>query len=192
MKRWATLICRGGTILMSIGLALLFVSLIPPAQTGSSGGTGALPSEFFQDTFGKVLTPQQDLDVNITANGTLTIYILEVSTQTIYDWMDEYSYDHYNITGLEEFLSVNSDLIAFQGEMKEVIIKYTPTEVTNVTVILLNPSSVFVLYDLKVSISTIMAPETRTQNLALWTIPAGFALTLPWLFIFVKERRAPD
>jgi hypothetical protein len=103
-----------------------------------------------------------------------------------------YSYDYYNITGLEEFLSVNSDLIAFQGEMQEGIIKYTPTEVTNVTVILLNPKLAYVIYEFGAYISTIIAPETRARSLALGIIPAGFALTLPWLFIFVKERRAPD
>ena len=197
MKRWIIFFGRGGTVLISIGFALLLVSLIPPAQLGSSSGGGGIGPKMFQTFSEYVLTPQQGLEITINASGTLTVYILEVNTQTLYDWISEhYSeqetpfYDYNNVTRLEEFLKANPDSIGRQKEMREGKIEYIPTKVTNATLVFSNPSSVSVQCMYEASLTAIVAPGTKVRNLAQWTIPIGFILTMPWLANLWKEERA--
>ena len=180
---------------MSIGFALLLVSLIPPAQLGSSSGGGGIGPKMFQTFSEYVLTPQQGLEVTINASGTLTVYILEVSTQTLYDWISEnYSeqetpfFDYNNITRLEEFLKANPDSIGSQKEMREGKIKHIPTKVTNATLVFSNPSSDPITVEYEASMTAIVAPGAKVQNLAQWTIPIGFVLAMPWIAQMWKEK----
>ncbi len=185
MKRWIIFLGRGGTVLVAIGFALLLVSFFPSAQLISTGGSGSIIPEMFETHFERVLTPQQGLEITITADGTLTVYILEVSSQTIYNWIGDYN---NSITGLEEFLEANPDSIGLQKEMSEGEIEYIPTKVTNATLILSNPGSDHITWEFEVSITAILAPGTKVRNLAQWTIPIGFVLALPWLAQLWKER----
>ena len=195
MKRWTVFLGRGGTVLMSIGFALLLVSLIPPAQLGSSSGGGGIGPKMFQTFSEYVLTPQQGLEVTINASGTLTVYILEVSTQTLYDWISENYleqetpfFDYNNITNLEEFLKANPDSIGSQKEMREGKIKHIPTKVTNATLVFSNPSSDPITVEYEASMTAIVAPGAKVQNLAQWTIPIGFVLAMPWIAQMWKEK----
>jgi hypothetical protein len=184
MKRWIIFLSRGGSVLISIGLALLLVSFIPSAQLGTVGGSGRIPPEFFFDLFERVLTPQQGLEVTINASSTLNVYILEVGTQTIHDWINGV----WNVTNLEEFLNGNPDSIGQQKEMREGKIEYIPTKVTNATLLFSNPSSDAVNYDFEVSITAIVAPGIKIRNLAQWIIPIGFVLALPGIAQLWKEK----
>lgn len=196
MKRWTIFLGRGGTVLITISLALLLVSLIPSAQLGSfAGGGWVIYPERFETSFERVLTPQQGLQVTITANDTLNVYLVEVNTKTLYDWISEHQleqgtifYDSFNVTRLEEFLEANPDLIGWQGEMREGKIDYVPTKVTDVTLIFSNPSSHYITVDYEGSITSVVAPGTKIRNLAQWTIPIGFVLILPWLTQLWKEK----
>ena len=204
MKRWIIFLGRGGTVLITIGLALLLVSLIPSAQLSSFGGTTFVapnkfrPLSYFE--YVPTLTPQQGIQVTITANGTLNVYMLEESTQTVYDWISEHhpeqemTFDFFNLTRLEEFLEANPDSISWQKEMREGKIEYVPTKVTNVTIILSNPSSDHITVEYEGSKTSLVAPGTKVRNLAQWTIPIGLVLALPWLTQLWKEkttRRGP-
>jgi hypothetical protein len=192
MKRWIIFLGRGGTVLIAIGLALFLVSLIPPAQTGGfMGGEYVAPKTFRPLSYFEhisTLTPQQGLKIKMTFNGTLNVYLLEVSTQTLYDWISTHhpeqnmTYpDFFNVTRLEEFLEANPNSISWQAQMLEGTVEYTPTKVTNATLILANPSSDYIMVDYEGSITTLVAPGTKVRNLALWTIPIGFVFALPWL-----------
>ena len=197
MKRWIIFLGRGGTVLIALGLALFLVSLIPAAQLGSfSSGSWPVYPERFETSIEHVLTPQQGLQVAVTANGTLDVYLLEVSEQTIYDWIQEHhpeqemTFDFFNVTRLEEFLEANPDSIAWQEEMHERKIEYVPTKVTNVTMILSNPTSDYIIVDYEGSITSLVAPGTKVRNLAQWAIPIGLVLALPWLAQLRKEKTA--
>ena len=197
MKRWIIFLGRGGTVLITMSLALLLASLIPPAQIGTFGGGAHVRSKTFEPLsyYEPVLTPQQGLQVTMTANGTLNVYLLEVSTQTLYDWINEHYPEQemtfpyfFNVTRLEEFLEANPDSIGWQGEMREGKIEYVPTKVTNATLIFSNPSSDYIIVDYEGSITSLVAPRTKVRNLAQWTIPIGFVLALPWLAQLWKEK----
>jgi hypothetical protein len=182
-------------VLIAISFALILVSLLPVTQMGSSEGGGGVGTNMFQTFSEYILTPQQGLDVTITASGTLTVYILEEQSQTIYDWIGaHYSghesqfYDHNNVTRLEDFLMANPDSIGLQKEIREGTIHYIPTTVTNATLVFSNPSSDFIDVNYEASIQIIVAPGTKLRYLAQWTIPIGFVFAVPWLTHLWKQR----
>ena len=187
MKRWIIFLGRGGTVLLTIGLALLLVSFIPSAQLGSQGGTTAVPPNWVQDFIEQILTPQQGLQITVTANGTLDVYILEVSSQVLYLGVDD---NFLNVAGLEKFLEANPSLIGWHNEVNNgtIMHEYVPTKVTNATLVLSNPSSEYVPVDFEVSIISRIAPGTDSRNLAQWAIPIGFVLSLPWLTQMWKRK----
>lgn len=187
MKRWIIFLGRGGTVLITISLAMLLVSLIPSAQLATSAGTTAVPPKWVQSFIETTLTPQQGLQITIWANGTLDVYILEVSSQVLYEWVGD---DFLNVTDLEEFLEANPGLIGWYDEVRNGRIKheYVPTKVTNATLVFSNPSSEYVPVDYEASRTSRIAPETKVRNLAQWTIPIGFVLSLPWLTQMWKKK----
>jgi len=188
MKRWIIILGRGGTVLLAIGLALLLVSLIPPAQIATFGRKTAIPPKWAQPSIERILTPQQGLRLTITADGILDIYILEVTSEVLYQWVTE---DFLNVTDLEDFLEANPDVIGWHdivrnGEIKH---EYVPTKVTNTTLVFSNPGSEYVPVDVEVSITSLIAPGTKVRNLAQWVIPIGFVFSFPWLTQLLKEKK---
>ena len=194
MKRWTILLGRGGTVLLSIGLALLLVSLIPPAQRGSFSSGSSIYRETWRRLFEGVQTPQQGFRISITANDTLNVYLLEVSSQTITSWISEHysgSINWSNSTYFEEFLEENPESIAWQKDTRDgrVEYEYIPTKITNATFILSNPSSKTVTYEYERSIIGLVGPARKARILAQWIMPIGMLLTLPQIIDFYKTRK---
>ena len=189
MKRWIIFLGRGGTVLIAIGLALLLASLIPPANLGSFGASTFAPPKMFTFLFEKVLTPQQGLQVTMTANGTLNFYVFEVDCDILFEWLGG---SIGNVTKLEELLEENPDVVGWHAEIRNGKIEheYVPTKVINATIILSNPSSDYVNVDCEGSVISVVAPGTKVRNLAQWAIPIGFVLALPWLAQLRKEKTA--
>ena len=132
MKRWITLLGRGGTILIAISLALLLVSLIPSARTAPIVDTTEVaPDTFtplrslpipFESFFERRLTPQQELEMEFTTNGTVTAYVLEVTAQSILNWISlqqRILARDFNLTRLEEFLAAHPDSIGWESEIHD-------------------------------------------------------------------------
>ena len=184
MKRWIILLGRGGTVFLSLSLALLLVSLIPPAPLGGNGiGHYPVVPEGFVTSSEHVLTPQQRWEATVTANGTLTIYILKVSSQTIHDWVSEHN------AGLDEYLTAYPDAIGSQREIREGTIEYIPTNVTNATLVFHNPSSNYIVVDFETSLTRIIAPGAKVLSLAQWTLPIGLVSALPWIVQSWREKK---
>jgi hypothetical protein len=188
MKRWIIFLGRGGTVLVAVGLALLLVSFIPSSQLTTHGGSTAIPPKWGQPLFEQILTPQQALQITITANGTIDAYILEVSSQFLYQGVNN---DFLDITDLEKFLEANPSSVGWYDKVNNETKKdeYTPTKVTNSTLVFSNPSSEYIPVDFEVSITSQIAPGTKVRNLAQWIIPVGFILSLPWITQIWKRKR---
>ena len=121
MKRWPVILCRGGTVLLAVGLALLLVSLIPSAQLNVQGSSGVIGSASWQTYYLCTFTPQQTLDITITTNGTLEAYLLETWPSTIYEWISNHTgvTDLSNVTYFDQFLTANPALIASKREIND-------------------------------------------------------------------------
>jgi hypothetical protein len=189
MSRWIIVSSRGGSVLIAIGLALLLVSLIPSAQLPPDSSKTAIPPTWVQPTRDYILTPQQGLRATISANGSLDVYILEVSSHVLYEWVDD-AREFLNVTDLDEFLEANPGSVGWHGEVHNGTIthEYVPTKVTNATLVLSNPSSVYVPVEVEVAITNLVAPAMKVRTLAQWAIPIGFVLAIPWLARWWKER----
>jgi len=199
VRRWIILLGRGGTILIAIGCATLLVSMIPSARVGSFSGSGGITGKTWQWRYESVLTPQQSLSVSITANGTLKVYLLEVSSQTVYNWINETHphipssepFQFWNETYLIEFIEANPQTVAIQKEISnsETKLEYTPTKITNITLVFHNPILSFVELNYEGLVLLTMAPKVKMQTLSQTTIPIGFVLTLPWIMNSYKMKK---
>lgn len=194
MRRLTIFLGRSGTVLLAVGLALLLISLIPAAQMGSFSGFSTLgPNSIYIPSSENVLTPQQGLRINATANGTLNVYLLEVSLLTIYDWIRENQpepFDIWNATYFEEFLEANPGSVGWHNEIQdgEIDYEYVPTRITNATLAFSNTSSDIIRLEFEISVTGLVAPRTKVLTLVQWTIPLGFVLVLPWLIDLVREK----
>ncbi len=195
MKRWTIFSGRGGTVLITIGLALLLVSLLPPARIDRSFVRNTVPPKWTQPAynwnkgivFDVILTPQEGLRMEICGHGTLDVYILEVSSQILYQGVGD---DLLNITDLEEFLEANPSVIGWSDEVHNGTIieyEYVPTKVTNATLVFSNPSSEYVKVHGNIDLMSHLA-GFKVRNLAQWAIPIGFVLFLPWLTQMWKRK----
>jgi len=207
MSRRTTILGRGGTVLIAISLALILVSFLPSQQMGSGDGITDVSAGTFSPLnrfppffaplnsyYDTVLTPQQGVELELTANGTITAYILEVNTQTIFNWISEQQQvpaRDLNVTRLEEFLEAHPNAIGWQHEINKETIKHTyiPTKVTNVTIVYSNPSSENIGVNHSYSEKTFTAPSNKVRDIAFWTTPIGIILAIPWLLNNWKQRK---
>ncbi|MBS7647721.1 MAG: hypothetical protein QXK93_02000 [Candidatus Bathyarchaeia archaeon] len=200
MKRWMILLGRCGTTIIAIGLALFLVSLIPQATVRSFSGSGDLQAKTWRTYYQSVLTPQNSLNIKIKANNTIRAYLLEVSFQTIYDWINKIHpqipgtdpLQIFNQTLLTEFLEANPQTIAIEKEVvnnRETMLEYMPTKIANVTLILCNPNVVRVQVNYEGSEFLNVAPKAKLQTVSEIITPIGAILTVPWIARSFKERK---
>ena len=191
MKRWITLLGRGGTTLIAISLALLLVSIIPQPQMSRSEGYEALLPKRVQIAYHlQNLNPQQEVEVTVTVEGTLNVYLLEINVEL--QFINGTFESGFNLTDLQKILDEQPDLVIWEkkvenGEYKR---SYAPTRVINATVVLHNPSSSEIAYpSYAVALKTSLAPGDKVRNIALWTTPIGIILAIPWLATLWKQKR---
>jgi len=190
VKRWKTILGRGGTTLIAISLALLLVSIIPQPQMSRSEGYGPLSPEQVQIAFhSQNLNPQQEVEVAVTVEGALKVYLLEMSVELqfvsgIFDY-------GFNLTDLQELLEEHPDRIIWEREVEngEYQRSYTPTRVMNATVVFYNPSSETAIVEYNVALKSSLAPGDKVRNIAYCTAPIGLILAIPWLANIWKQRK---
>lgn len=90
-----------------------------------------------------------------------------------------------------QFLEEHPDLIIWEYSLKDELFErhFSPTRVMNVTIVFYNPSLTDTIIDFEVLLQYVVAPEEKTLNIALWTIPVGLVLTIPWFTNMWKQRK---
>ena len=191
MKRWTTVLGRVGTVLIAISLALLLVSLIPQLQLGTTEGSMPISPEQVQIAFNSQnLNPQQEVQVAVTVEGTLKVYLLEVSVELQFV-NGTFGYD-FNLIDLQELLSDHPDQIIWEDQVENENYErnYFPTRVMNATVVFYNPSSsetAIIEYD--IALESSLAPGDKVQTIAYFAAPIGIILAIPWLLNVWKQRK---
>lgn len=196
--RWVTLFGRIGTVLLMVGLALALVSLIPPATGGSTSITsGPISPEKYRIAHWSTYTPQTGLRISVESNNSVYVYLLSVSRLQIENWtrtwveetfpdLDEvqiFSAMH-NVTVLDEVLQIHSDIILWRSaSSKELSYDFFPSNVLNVTAIVVNPSPYLAETESEITGITVLAPRERVIVPAQWLIPIGVVLAIPWLIL---------
>jgi hypothetical protein len=196
MNRWLALTSRIGTSLVAIGLALLLISLIPTGNSGSSQQSNTfIQANTYSSLFSQdFVTPQQITTLTVTSDRSINVYLLEVSSSTLFEWITMHyttkTFFYDNVTYLKSFLGNFSQSIAY-SQIGTLFFnhQYAPTKVTNVTLVVSNPSSSSATIQESASISQQVAPASKVATLADWSIPVGLVLAIPW-FIDLYQRRA--
>ena len=137
------------------------------------------------------LNPQQELEVAVTVEGTLTVYLLELNIEVEFT-PDVGFVERFNVTDLQQILQENRDLIIWEHEVENGDYKrnYTPTRVMNATVIVYNPSdSEAADLEHSVSLQSSLAPRDKVRTIAYFAAPIGVILTIPWFVNIWKERK---
>ena len=197
MKRWTTVVGRGGTVLIAISLALLLVSLIPQINLMTlEGRTPPISPERVFATNSQVLNPQQGVQVKVTVEGTLKVYLLEMSVelQFVNGIFVNGIFDYgFNLTDLQEILEEHPDRIIWEREVENGEYKrsYTPTRVMNATLVFHNPSlDEEAIVDYEITLISTVAPGEKVRNIAYWITPIGIILAIPWLVNMWKQRKS--
>lgn len=191
MNRWKNLLGRGGTVLISINLALLLVSLIPQTVMSSSKGVGAVPPEQIQIAFNaRNLNPQQEIEVAVSVEGTLKVYLLEINLELQFAPATGFDY-RFNLTDFQELLNEHPDQIIWEHEIVngDYERSYTPTGIVNATVVFYNPTSESASVEHAVALKSSLAPGEKVRTIAYWATPIGILLMIPWLAEIWKYRK---
>jgi hypothetical protein len=191
MKRWTIVVGRGGTTLIAISLALLLVSLIPQINLMTLGGSTSVSPGRIQATNSRLLNPQQGVQIKATVEGTINLYLLEVSSGQILP-ETEGGMVFANATDLQDFLDTHPDLIIWEYNLEDETFEgsYTPTKVMNATLVFHNPSlDERARVDYELSLISTVAPGEKVRNIAYWAAPIGIILAIPWLVNIWKERK---
>ena len=191
MKRWTTVLGRVGTVLIAISLALLLVSLIPQINLVTSAGVMPVSPEQVSTTNSQVLNPQQEVQVAVTVEGTLTVYLLEINVEVQFVNGTFFDYN-FNVADLQELLQEHPDRVIWEREVENGDYKrsYTPTRVMNATIVFYNPSdseTAYVEYD--VALKSSLAPRDKVRTIAYCAAPIGIVLAIPWFLNSWKQRK---
>jgi type IV secretory pathway VirB6-like protein len=198
VSRQATLVGRIGTVLISVGLALLLVSLIPAGQQGypSSGEQYLAASNFNYAGYFLYLNPQRGIHVNITTDRELRVYVFGNNSMYVMNWIYSHLPDPNNFTRvadtfmLDALLGNNTNLIEYQINVTgQAEFDYTPSEVEEATLIFANYGSEPAQYKYEVTIVSTIAPVAKLQITAAVTIPIGLVLAAPWIIGKTREKR---
>jgi len=191
MKRWTTVLGRVGTVLIAISLALLLVSLIPQIQMSRREGSGPLSPGGIRIVFNQqYLNPQQEVQVAVTVEGTLTVYLLEMNVE--FQFVNATFDYRFNVTDLQELLQEHPDRAIWEREVEngDYEWSYIPTRVINATIVFYNPSdseTAYVEYD--VALKSSLAPGDKVRTIAYFAAPIGVIMALPWFVNMWKQRK---
>jgi hypothetical protein len=189
---------------MFAGLALVILSLIPPRVVENSNFKGTIilqPKTFaFESSYylSRPFDPQNGLYLNAQANSSVTAYLLNVDREYVQQWI----LDHFpeiqptapflNASILEEFLNGHSTTVAWQENVAEggIEYQYAPTRPNNITLIFSNLGTEASNIKYNGKLLNFILPSERALAPAKVILPAGFILSIPWMNLILKRRRA--
>ena len=190
MKRWTTVLGRVGTVLIAISLALLLVSIIPPTQSSGTEGRMPISPDNIRIAYNThTLNPQQELQLAVTVERTLTVYLIEMSVEfRLGEGIFELG---FNVTDLQELEKEHPDRIIWDDpvENSDYERSFTPTRVMNATVVFYNPSSEIAIAEYDIALKSSLAPGEKVRTIAYFAAPIGIVLAIPWLLNSWKQRK---
>jgi len=190
VKRWINILGRGGTTLIAISLALLLVSLIPQIESSSGSGTDVIQPGEVKIMFSPgTITPQQEVHVSFTTEGTLSVYLLDIKVGLqIINGTFDYG---FNSTDLQELLDNHPEQIKWEHEVVNTTYEqnYNPSKLMNATVVAYNQGTEMVMFDFDISLKSSLAPGDKVRTIAYFAAPIGVIMAVPWLLDVWKQRK---
>jgi hypothetical protein len=201
-RRWSAFMGRAGTILLAAGITLVMLSLIPARtdQNTDFGETSILQPKTFSVGSSFFLSytfdPQRGLYISVQTNRTVTVYLLNIGKEHVYQWIENQFSENQsssttNISVLEDFLNINPNSVAWQGNTLDgrVEFQYAPTKLMNITLIFSNPNTEIAKVKYTGKLLNFIVPSERALNPAKFAIPIGIVLTLPQLTLWKRKNK---
>lgn len=190
MRRWKIVLGRGGTTLIAISLALLLVSLIPQTQSSSTKGGRSVYAEQFGILFSPgTITPQEEVQVDVTVEGTLMVYLLEVYARAQFV---NGTFDYgFNLTDLQKLLNEHPEQKIWEHAVTNSEYKrnYAPPKIMNATVVVYNNGSETATVTYDIALKSSLAPGDKVRTIAYFLAPLGIIMAVPWLLSGWKQRK---
>jgi hypothetical protein len=195
-SRWITLLGRTSSVLLVVGLALALLSLIPTAPAGfnAMGGFDLKPGKYHTFLYTRVHSPQIGARITVTSDNSVQLYLLATHSLELSEWTESWIREHYpdinetqiwsemyNVSVLHEFLQAHPRFLILNETVNgEHSLDYFPSKVTNVTILVSNPSLTWA--DGKIYLKEIatLVPRERVVMPAEVLIASGVVLALPW------------
>ena len=84
--RWITLLGRTGTVILMVGLALVLVSLPPPASPSQSSSSGSMSPEEYKVEQSGVYRPQTGFQISVESTDNVRVYLIGVGLLEFNNW----------------------------------------------------------------------------------------------------------
>jgi hypothetical protein len=205
LSRITVVAFRLGTVLISISLALFLVSLIPSGESTPSTNEGLASPQSWQPYYSGVLSPQLGIRISVNANQTYKLYILQVQSLEIYNWIAENfqkanlppAFNSDNLTLFEQYLAANPTAITRQDQKQgggTIQYDYIPTRVVNATIVATNPNEQYMQLTFTWNSLRPFGPASITL-LAETTLIIGLVLIMPHMaktLTTKKHKNATD
>jgi hypothetical protein len=176
---------------MMMSLALYLASLIPQGSLYPSGRPRTLlPERIDLDATPSLhaINPQLGMQIIFTSNGTLNMKVFSLNYSDVTKWFN----DHNRTTrALEEFENEYSSDFVLERTLQSgnTTFEYFPFKVENATVIVSNPNSAVLRWSYNSKDMEVIAAPERVIFALMTTAPLGVALTVPWIFSALRDRR---
>ncbi len=194
MKRWMTVMTRGGSVLIVIGLALLLVSFISSGGTSASQGSVTIHDRSWVILDSIVLTPQTDLILKTNADARVDVILLQIESTTLDNWINGYdaSGDTLNLANLQAFVRAEPEAVLSNRTGVNLLYQYAPIKVVNITIVASNPTVSYVTLNYQSSILTQLSPVAEVRSLAEFAIPLGLLMATPGIAELMIKRKDPQ
>jgi hypothetical protein len=193
MNRWVFLTARIGIVLLLLGAGLFLAYLMPPSNATAKGGRAEVfSSETFDILYSstpELLNPQTGIQITLKTNGTLDFRIFSLDGPTVRNALNT-SLPSQDPQILDRFTSVYSSYLVRDYEVTNgnIEITYVPSDVENVTIIVINPTLTVVSWNYQIERVNVIASQDRLFTALEIIVVLGLGMTVPWLAFGLRER----
>jgi len=202
------LLGRIGSILLATGLALGLVCVIP----ATSGPTieprwTSRPMTWtpYSHPQYSPSNPQKGVRISVTSNSSLQIYVLGTHSLQLREWALSWVKEHFpslnasqaywatlDMSVLEAYLQTHPENVMLnEGVKGEWSFEFFPPNVTNVTIVVSNPSLAPTSVDMKTTPIATLVPRQRAVTITEVLFATGIVLALPRIVQKSKNRARP-
>jgi len=104
--RWMAFMGRTGTVLLMIGLALVFVSLIPPHSPSRGSSRGSIAPQQYSITDSRVYTPQTGFRVSVESSDSVQVFFLGLRQPEYDNWRTQLADVYFDSPQMRDFYTV--------------------------------------------------------------------------------------
>lgn len=198
---------RVGVVLIIVSIVIWILSLIPPSEVVALSNVSTLKPLYGEISFYYIANPQHTVKLTLTSENKLDLYVLKKSIEDIAYWIFKrlnktyqrsllpqdsvFLQVSFNFTIMRDLINYYKKSLLFKHEGSNITWSFLPQRPTNITVVILNKSNVWVKYELLVSVLKMVLPKAFYNLLPLVFLWLGISLIIAWFIkFFIKMTKS--